>query len=582
MRLALSGAAMSVLAAVSGCVSINEGEVSYRRAEPRSSYHVDAPPPSDGPQHPVLITPLVRQNLSQASQGHPVQAIVAGTQLSIRLDHAFVDGSMSEIPFTADRLMNGSNPFIQRGEFVILANAFEFPAPSENADEPPAAGGDNAATPPVANAPAPGTGPQFHFDNASLSNARVVFYSNDVQSGQSLNFSNIPIPLMGPSEYHGRPIGIQLIILELDDTSEQMESLLTQLADLGKSAAGLDGPLGNALLSLGRSLISGSSDDTLFRYTMVLDAQTTAGSPSVPVLEPGRMVFFRREHRGDPVNWSELRLDDNDGRLYRFDRTICTATAATPVPAVTPGRTDDETRAAEARRAEAIRAAETVALIADSRRTACYVPFQNETYFTVNVIDHGPTAPPIQYNYTTLEQLRTAMTGPARAPTATLVTELQRDADTYRAQQRQRDLVRSWRSVRDVYASRYAPLLREGVQGVTDQNICPGDPTDLAARTTAARFEAHIAAREFWRAAKEAFSDDKFMDANRQAVLSEFSDFGLADDQQGGVTPDELDPAQFKTTFLDPASASVLIERLDRAAARLHIERCPAVETPPS
>ncbi len=259
-------ALLASLTALGGCAALNEGEVSFRRAEPATGYRQApaTPTASDRPDPPILAVPLIRQNISLADAGLPVRPIAAGTQLSIRLDYGFIDGSMSELPFTPSLLGSGSSIFKRRGEVVVLANAFEFDAaPAEAA--PAAAGeGDGAPATPATPQAQPN---MLRFDETSLENARVVFYSNDVQSGQSLNFSNIP--LLGPISYHGRPIGIQLIILEIDNTSDQMEGLLERLAAVGANAAGLDGPLSDALVSLGASRVT--ADDKHLRNTKVLD-----------------------------------------------------------------------------------------------------------------------------------------------------------------------------------------------------------------------------------------------------------------------------------------------------------------------
>jgi hypothetical protein len=508
---------------LAGCVSLNEGAVSYRRADPPNTISVsDYQRRAGSNNQPVLPARLVRQNMSLADAGYPSQPFLPDDQISIRLDFGFIDGSMSEFPFAIDRLENFNNPFIQRGEIVILANAFEFPEAAAAATPPVAAQGETPSTP---------AAPQdrFYFDEASLANARVIFYSNDVHAQQGLNFSNIP--LLGPVEYHGRPIGIQLIILELDGTSPEMEGLLGSLAEIGSSAADAQGPLASALFSMGESLIATGTDDTLMRFTMVLDPQadesTGARVPAeVSLLEEGRMVFFRRENRSHPVDWESLRLDHNDGRLYTR-RPNC-----------------------------------------DPTGNQCYDSFTGETYLTLNVINAGRTGNNASYNYQTYRQLTDALESTETNPTE-IVERMRADARTYANNQRVRELRDDWRQLRERYTREYMPLLRRADQ------TCENEISDIETRRMSALFEVHTDAHLLWTDLKALFERDGLSAQAQALVLSAIADFGLASDAAQGFTVDELSAANFKTTFLAPDSPTEFINRLDAAASRRAPMRCP-------
>lgn len=509
--------------ALAGCVSLNEGAVSFRRADPPNAV-TESGYRQVNANHPVLPARLIRQNLSLADAGYPSRPFLPDDQISIRLDFGFIDASMSEFPFAIDRLENFNSPFIQRGEIVVLANAFEFPEAPTAPTPPIAAQGEGA---PASDTPQD----RFYFDETSLANARVIFYSNDVHAHQGLNFSNIP--LLGPVEYHGRPIGIQLIILELDGTSPEMEGLLGSLAEIGKSAANAQGPLASALFSMGESLIATGTDDTLMRFTMVLDpeADTSSGArvpAEVSLLEEGRMVFFRREVRNDPVNWESLRLDHNDGRLYQR-RARCDASAP-----------------------------------ADQ----CYDPFTHETYLTLNVINAGRTGNNATYNYQTYSQLTAALEAENADPTQ-IVTRMQADARTYANNQRMRDLRDDWRQLRERYAREYMPLLRR------DDQTCENEIANIDAHRMTALFEVHTDAHLFWSNLKAAFALADLSAESKALMLSAIGDFALASDAAHGFTADELAADAFATAFLAQGAPTEFVRRLDAAAANRAAMRCP-------
>jgi len=94
--------------------------------------------------------------------------------------------------------------------------------------------------------------------------------SNDVEEGQFLNLTNMPI--YGPITYNGYPIGIVISVIEIDANSAQISALLGTLASAGAMAYPPAAPVLPLLDSLGQSLLSSGTDDIEFRFTFALDA----------------------------------------------------------------------------------------------------------------------------------------------------------------------------------------------------------------------------------------------------------------------------------------------------------------------
>jgi hypothetical protein len=187
------------------------------------------------------------------------------------------------------------------GQFAILANAFEF-----------AGTADEQAKKRFLEATEYGGTPDQP-DDVEL---KLVYYGDDVRRFQPFNFSHIPV--LARSKYAGRSIGIQIVILELDAQSGPVKSLLETLAKFGEQA--LPGPsaVKGMLFDLGQSLLNGGSkDDRLLDYRFVLSAAEIGQAKLGPTFAPGRYVIRRARDRGRPMEWNDLLLDHNSGRLYR-------------------------------------------------------------------------------------------------------------------------------------------------------------------------------------------------------------------------------------------------------------------------
>ena len=110
----------------------------------------------------------------------------------------------------------------------------------------------------------------FGFKPENRRNAKVIFFSDDVDEGQLLNLDNLPI--IGPVKYTGTGFGLQLYVLEIDAEDRQQKALLKSLAGLGTAAAGATGPASSVLNTLTTALLdNGNGDDRMFEYSIGFD-----------------------------------------------------------------------------------------------------------------------------------------------------------------------------------------------------------------------------------------------------------------------------------------------------------------------
>ncbi|WP_126665568.1 hypothetical protein [Croceibacterium ferulae] len=297
---------------LSGCSTLgigpdqNSGQIDYRIAEPVSvtQRQID----QNSKDTPLAPARLVRR-YSGAREAFVSTATADADRdvFSITLEQAVIGRFV------------GEEGFAQPAEIAILANAFEF----DSADATTSSS-RFYEFPEI-------MGPRTD-ENGKASEAaeglKLVYFSPDVYLQQPLNFSALPI--IPPSLYRGRPIGIQIVFLELDRMSGPLKSLLRELASLGQ-ASNIANPLpgiADVALELGSSLLDANTnnDDIVFEYRMVLYPQhlTTTTDSGLPLNEmatfqPGRYVLRRVEERSTQVEWDSLRLDHNTGRLFNGD-----------------------------------------------------------------------------------------------------------------------------------------------------------------------------------------------------------------------------------------------------------------------
>lgn len=326
MRFYLFGVLVLGLAS---CSTVDTGMVDFRRADPVSTTGVDLSCPADGTTK--VCPPLSQADLRRKSLRDPDRSIAKSSFYSIRLDSALIaDMSEWQTPMIRNR-----PDFQTNGEIVILARAFEL---SDDDGQPKrfldfqtvSKTGDGTIT-------------------GGFDEAKVIYFNPDVDEGQYLSFSNIPI--LGPVQYDGGPVGLQIIVLELDRMGKSVKGLLETMAALGRTYA-VPGEALDTLLQLGAGMLQNSSDDVIFEYRMIMDGgETIRGDQIVSSFERGRLVFRRSQNRQNSFVWRNLILDENTGHLMT--------------------KTSSPT----------------------------YKDYKEETYFVVNVIDHGKDGPPGAYEF---------------------------------------------------------------------------------------------------------------------------------------------------------------------------------------
>lgn len=167
----------------------------------------------------------------------------------------------------------------------------------------------------------------FRFDGGSRENAKVIFYSEDVEEGQFLNLDNLPI--VGPVAYSGAGFGLQLYMLEIDAEDEQQKALLKSLAGVGVAAAGLTGPGAGILNTLTTALVdNGNADDRMFDYAVGFDTgMENANVDHVP-FEANLFAFVVDHNRDRSIPWHRLALNAETAELFTCNAPLSGGTAS--------------------------------------------------------------------------------------------------------------------------------------------------------------------------------------------------------------------------------------------------------------
>lgn len=158
--------------------------------------------------------------------------------------------------------------------------------------------------------------------NKSRKEGRVVYYSDGVRENQALNLSYLPI--YGPITYTGKPVILQLHIIELDIQGEQSSNLIKTLASLGQGKFAPASTSLSILEDLGLSLLQGEQHDRIFSYSMVLAPEGGVSGVSYPHLSAGNYIFLRQDidKAKQPVPAS-LKFDKGRGRLVSCSASRC-------------------------------------------------------------------------------------------------------------------------------------------------------------------------------------------------------------------------------------------------------------------
>lgn len=180
-----------------------------------------------------------------------------------------------------------------KGQFAIVARAYESSGSPESAP----------------------AGLDFRPD--AVAGGRVIYYSDDVRQKQTLNFGMVP--MFGPVEHSGNPVGVSLFLVEVDSAKDnaKMSALLSTLAGIGRSISVPASPAFNVLESLGTALLNGNRDDLLMRYdTTLRPVQSARKDLRTAFVRYGDYVLIRSDKRDVPIDWSKLHYRPADKRLY--------------------------------------------------------------------------------------------------------------------------------------------------------------------------------------------------------------------------------------------------------------------------
>ena len=170
----------------------------------------------------------------------------------------------------------------------------------------------------------------FDFKPDSLTDARVVYFSDDVFGGQFLNMNNMLI--YGPTTFKGGGLGLTLGIVEIDAENQRQLELVERLASFGGKAFPSIAPVVSVLNSVGSSLFEvGNTDDILFRYDQALDAADGATALNYSRLEEGNYgnveaLFGKRQRNAAPKTLTGTRdQSDRFAHVYTSNHSARTS-----------------------------------------------------------------------------------------------------------------------------------------------------------------------------------------------------------------------------------------------------------------
>lgn len=264
-------AALTALCVI-GCAVQDDGAINYRKtvsSAPSSTVESD----TGTAQETLVLWKKYKQGEESSKR------IAKGQSISIHLQQAFIEDFWEWFD---------QKPWNPSAEIAVVVNAFEI---------------EGTKT--------------FNFKPEGINNGRLVYYSDNVEKQQFLNFSFMPI--YGPITYKGNPIALDIAIMELDAGSKAIKDMISLLANIGSTAYPPASPILTILDALGSSLVGSqdSTDDRIFQYRLVLYPYKDDMSPEYPILETGHYVFIRHEDRQDAEHWPGLLLDQHSGRLVR-------------------------------------------------------------------------------------------------------------------------------------------------------------------------------------------------------------------------------------------------------------------------
>lgn len=218
--------------------------------------------------------------------GHATTSQVReGDVVTIALKHVVI-GTDLHVPFQIPDLLSN------RIQAAIVANAFQMCSDASCNDG-------------------------FNFKPDADNDGRVVYFSNDIKKSQrSLSFGTLP--MFGPFEYNGNPVGISLHVVKLaNDQSASLAPMLTALSSIGLQS-GLPTEVSSVLNTMGSNLLKGF-EVRLLRYDTLLMQGGSANDRSLGISRfvYGDYIVIRTEERSQEINFGDLRYDPATARLYR-------------------------------------------------------------------------------------------------------------------------------------------------------------------------------------------------------------------------------------------------------------------------
>lgn len=464
---------------------------------------------------PILPSRVVRRYMPETSTGW--SGFEANQVYSIEIEQGFVGSNILEGQVFGHQ-------FGKTAEIAILANVFEFAAQADEASKRRF----------LENAEVPGKA-----DDPSDVELKLVYFSDDLNRHQPMNFSNIP--LRPRSNYGGGSIGIQLVVMEVDAQTGPVSSLLKTLAKFGQQALPVPGEAKDMLYDLGESLLTGSRDDKLLDYRFVLSAPTADDRAVQATFAPGRYVVRRSQNRTVDMGWEALRLDHNTSRLFIQD-----ATGLKPV-------TDD-------------------------------------LYMILNIRRYPDGTKPEFYQMADWSEFRAtyqAAKDAQGAPLDTVTASLTGLLGTVRSDALGDDLKQKWVTSKnrlDLYSHRYAPDF-----DAIDVSQCKVAPAELKTRLDIAERQATDAIRGFVAAyqaalalkrkdAKGAVIGDEFDASDREKLVSSIAKTFMPWSGTGADPSAFGDAAAFEAAFI-AASPPQNLKQVSLTAAKANALPLPTCET---
>lgn len=151
----------------------------------------------------------------------------------------------------------------------------------------------------------------------AVRSGRLVHLSAGVKSdGQYLNFSSLP--LYGPITYNGKPMIMEVYVMEMDKIkSQRQRRLLNFLARAGGTPHAPSSPVLKMLEAVGETLMDNPEGDRTIKFRMVLYPEIEDNLLNAAKLRVGNYVFVKQKDEEDKVPWKSLRLNKVTGRLVR-------------------------------------------------------------------------------------------------------------------------------------------------------------------------------------------------------------------------------------------------------------------------